>query len=130
MVSIGSLIGDPDRDYEPPTGQTPETIFMKQWAVSLVDGVLRQLQEFYEGSEQRNWYELFALTQFTDDQSPRLTQHELAERFGLTRDQVRYALEMVQKRFVHLLRKAVADQVASEEEVSDEIRDLLALLGR
>ncbi len=130
VVSIGSLIGDPDRTYEPPAGHTPETIFMKQWARSLVDGVLQQLRQFYEQTDQLTWYELFALTNFTDPQSQRLSQQELAERFGLTRDQVRYALEMVQKRFAHLLRQAVAGQVGSEEEVNDEIRELLALLGR
>jgi hypothetical protein len=52
-------------------------------------------------------------------------QQALAERFGLTRDQVRYALKQVQGRFVPLLR----DQVGSEADVGEEIRELMALLG-
>jgi len=127
VVSIGSLIGDQERTYEPLVKETPETIFMKQWATGLMEMVLGQLRQFYENHERPAWYELFAAVHFGNQPG---SQQELAERFGLTRDQVRYALEVVQRRFVSMPRREVRDQVGSEEEVGDEIRELLALLGR
>jgi hypothetical protein len=59
-----------------------------------------------------------------------LSQEELGRRFAMTRDQVRYALEMVQKRFVHYLRSEVRDQVGSEDEVGEEVGELLGLLEK
>jgi DNA-directed RNA polymerase specialized sigma24 family protein len=37
IVSVHSLLGDAERTYEPADGETPEAIFMRQWAESLVD---------------------------------------------------------------------------------------------
>jgi hypothetical protein len=48
----------------------------------------------------------------------------------MTRDQVRCALEQVHGWSVVLLRAELGGPVASEAEVGEEIRDLLALLGR
>jgi hypothetical protein len=48
----------------------------------------------------------------------------------MTRDQVRYALEVVEKRFEHYLREEVGDQVTSDSDVGEEIRDLLQWLQR
>jgi hypothetical protein len=62
--------------------------------------------------------------------APRLTKQALADRLHLTRDQVRYALEAVNRQFVDLLRAEVAGQAATEEDIDTEIRELEALLGR
>jgi sRNA-binding carbon storage regulator CsrA len=47
----------------------------------------------------------------------------------LTRDQVRYGLEAVNRRFVELLRAEVAEQVGPDEDLDTEIRELHSLLG-
>jgi hypothetical protein len=46
----------------------------------------------------------------------------------MTRDQVRYTREVVEKRFEHYLREEVGDQVTAEPDIGEEIRDLLQLL--
>jgi hypothetical protein len=61
---------------------------------------------------------------------PPPSEQELANRLGLCRDQVRYAGEQAEQAFRVLLRAEVREQVGSEEEVGDEIRELMALLGR
>jgi RNA polymerase sigma-70 factor (ECF subfamily) len=98
LVSIDSLLGDPERSYEPPTGQTPEAIFMKQWAAGLVEHVLKRVRRFHDEEGRAVWYEVFSATHFVSQPAERVSQHDLGERFGMTRDQVRYAQEMVQKR--------------------------------
>ncbi len=129
LVSIHSLLGDAEQSYEVPVNETPESLFMRQWAAALVAHVLQRLRLFYEEQGQPRWYEVFSATHALADLSERVTQEALGSRFGLTRDQVRYALDMTQKRFVHFLREEVRDQVGSEAEVDNEVRELLALLG-
>lgn len=47
---------------------------------------------------------MFAELRFVERLDQRPTQPELAEIFRLTRDKVRYALEIVDQRFAHFLR--------------------------
>jgi RNA polymerase sigma-70 factor (ECF subfamily) len=130
FVSIDRLLGDAERTYEPPVQETPETVFMKQWAVALVDHVLQQLRHFCEEQGKAHHYAVFAATHFLRDTEGRVSQEELGRRHAMTRDQVRTALERTQQRFRDYLRDEVRGQVDSEEEIGDEIRELLALLGQ
>ena len=52
----------------------------------------------------------------------------LAAHFGLSRDQVRYAVDQVNEQFVVLLRQEVADQVGTSADIDAEIRELESLL--
>ena len=72
---------------------------------------------------------MFAATHFVTDPKTAPTQEEMGKRHDRTRDQVRYALQMVEQRFVQYLHGEVREQVDSEQDVGDEVRDLLALLG-
>jgi len=47
----------------------------------------------------------------------------------MTREQVRHALKVVKDRFMRLLRAEVRDQVDSERDINEEIRELIELLG-
>jgi hypothetical protein len=53
------------------------------------------------------------------------TQEALAARFGVSREQVRYALEEVGKRYARFLWQEVRDQVGSEADADEELRGLL-----
>lgn len=130
LVSIASLISDAERSYEPPATETPETIFMRQWATDLVRTVRQRLKDLCAKKDHRVWYELFKAAHADSPGRSGPSQQALAIRFRLTREQVRYALEQVRQGFLVLLRAEVADQVGSEAEIDEEIRELLKLLGR
>jgi len=90
--------------------------------------VLRNLQSYYEGSvkpEERRRFTIFAAVRFAGPGQGEPTQEELAERFQVSRDQVRYALEMVGKHYERLLRQELRDQLGSEADVDEEIKGLL-----
>ncbi len=129
LVSVGSLLGDEERSYQPPGGQTPEAIFMRQWAEALVTGVHRRLQHLCHEKGRALWYELFDAAHGTTTAEEGASQQALADRFGLSREQVRYGLEQVKGWFVVLLRAEVRDQVGPDADVGAEVNDLLALLG-
>jgi len=127
FVSVESLLRDEDRRYEPPSGETAEAIFMRQWAAALVAEVRRRLRKLCADRDRADWYDVFAAAHGIDGDAG-ATQQALADRFAMTRDQVRYALEQVQRWFVVLLRAEVRDHVDCDADVGDEIRELLALL--
>jgi len=128
FVSIHSLMTDSDRSYEPPAGETPEEAFDREWKTSLLLTVRRNLEAHYAAAadpEERQRYALFAARHFVERAEDQPTLDALAVRFGISRDQVRYAIEQVRKRSDRLLRQEIRDQVGSEEEVEDEIRMLV-----
>jgi hypothetical protein len=129
LVSVESLLGEEERRYEPPAHETPESVFMKQWAAGLVHRVCRELREWcreqgrpldYEGVEAAH-----AAPEAADT-----SQRALANQFGVSRDRVRAALKQTRRHFAALLRSAVRDEVDAEEEVGAEIGELMDLLGR
>lgn len=129
FVSIDSLLNDEDRSYEPPAGETAEAIFMRRWAADLVAEVRVRLRKVCADRDRADWYDVFAAAHGIDGDAG-ATQQALADRFGLTRDQVRYALMQVQQWFVVLLRAEVRDHVEADADVGDELRELMALLQR
>jgi RNA polymerase sigma factor (sigma-70 family) len=128
MVSVGSLLTDDERSYEPPTHQTPEAVFMRKWAQELLARVQRQVKELYDKRGQPEVYELFAASQEHSPGCPKPTQEELGARFGLSRDEVKHRLEQVKQSFRVRLRAELRDQVGSDADIDAEIRELEMLL--
>jgi RNA polymerase sigma-70 factor (ECF subfamily) len=127
LVSIHSLIQDSDRAYEPPARETPEEAFEKQWHVGVREAVRQNLRNFYEGlNKPKEWlrFEIFAAYYFVERAEDQPTQEALAARFGVSREQVRYALATVHRRYERFARQELRDQVGSEDDV-EEARNLL-----
>jgi DNA-directed RNA polymerase specialized sigma24 family protein len=129
-VSIGSLLTDDERCYEPVANQTAEDIFMRQWAAGIVVQIRQAVKELYEKRGQAEWYELFRLTQEPRPGEPPVTQEELGARFGLKRDGVKYRLSEVKQSFLVLLRARVKNEVGDEADIDAEIGELLRLLSQ
>lgn len=128
FVSVHSLMQDSDRAYEPPARQTPEEAFRTQWKAKVLAAVRASLWAYYEGlNKSQEWkrFEIFAAFHFVDRIEDQPTQEALAAHFGVSRDQVRYALEVGGKRYARFVRQELRDQVSSEEEVDEDLTGLL-----
>jgi RNA polymerase sigma-70 factor (ECF subfamily) len=127
LVSVSTLLSDEDRCFEPPTDESAESIFLQQWASELLERVRRETRRVCEAEGRLLWYELLEAGVLADDAGTSGTQPELARRFGVTRDQVRYGLEQGKARFERLLRSELRSEGADELEIEDEIRELLRI---
>jgi hypothetical protein len=74
---------------------------------------------------ERQRFEIFAASAFVERREAQPTQEALAERFGVSRDQVRYALAQVGKRWERLLCQEIRDQVGVNVDAEEELRKLL-----
>ena len=129
LVPISALLGDSERTYEPPDSRTPEEIFMQQWARAVMVDVQKSLECWCHARGRPDWYRMFCETYFPEPGKPRIAQQALADHLHLTRDQIRYGLEEVNRQFIELLRAEVADQVGPGGDLDAEIRELESLLG-
>jgi hypothetical protein len=129
LVSVSVLLAELDRTFEPSDNHTPEQIFMQQWARSVIAHVQQCLETWCCNRGRPDWYRIFCQLYFPSPGSPRISQQAIADQLHLSRDQVRYGLEEVNRRFVELLRAEVAEQIGSEEDLDTEIRELESLLA-
>ncbi len=117
-----------DRRYAlaPAGDQAPETLFEKQWAVTLVNRVLQQLRDECVESGKGLQYEL--LKSYLAGVPADASFAEAAEQLQTSAGAARVAAHRLRQRYRDLLRKEISETVSSEEEIDEEIRDLFGLL--
>jgi RNA polymerase sigma-70 factor (ECF subfamily) len=107
---------------EPVHQMTPERIFERRWALTLLDRVLGRLREEMEQAGKRTLFERLkvCLTGEKNDASYR----EMADGLRLTEGSVKVAVHRLRRRYQELLRDEIAQTVATPEEIDDELRHL------
>jgi RNA polymerase sigma factor (sigma-70 family) len=113
--------------HEPADHLTPEALFVRQWAVALLEGVFDDLRSDYTGAGKS---ELFDALKATLTGDPRSSPYaEIAGRLGMTEAAVQVAAYRLRGRYRAALRSRIAATVADPADVEEEIRDLFAALG-
>ena len=112
---------------EPSDPVTPEQLYERQWALTLLDQVLTRLQAHYaeEGKA-----DLFAsLKSCLGGKREAQPCADLAARLGMTEGAVRVAVHRLRQRYREVLRDQIAQTVSSPEEIEPEIRHLMRALA-
>jgi RNA polymerase sigma-70 factor (ECF subfamily) len=107
------------------TQLSPEEIFDRRWARTVLDQATAQLQAEHATAGKM---ELFAvLGGFLTDESRFGDYSEAAKKLGLTPSAVAVAVHRLRQRFRQLLREAVKPTVADPAEVDEEMKHLVSL---
>jgi len=110
---------------EPADRLTPERIFERQWALTLLDQVLARLQaEMTAGGKAA----LFDALKDHLTGSEAVGYRVTATRLGMTEGAVKVAAHRLRLRYRELLREEIAQTVASPAEIEEEVRYLFACL--
>jgi RNA polymerase sigma-70 factor (ECF subfamily) len=112
---------------EPRDEMTPEKIFEKQWALGLLNRVLERLREESAASGKREQFDHLRGCLTGDDD--RIGYRELAGKLGMSEGAVKVAVHRLRRRFHETLREQIAMTVTDPNEIGQEIRYLLAVLG-
>lgn len=126
LVEIDSL--DPAmRDAcEPRTGENPEQAYDKRWALTLLGRARVRMQKEYLDAGQLDRHE--ALKGYLADGEEPLSYAETAALLGISEAAAKSAIYKIRQRFGQILRAEISRTVASDEDVEDELRHLIAAL--
>jgi len=129
-LPISLEIGEAETRYllEPPDKVTPEVLFERRWAFAVLEQTIRALQAEYAAKDKADGFE--DLRGFLPGGQGNESQAELAAKRGVSIGAVDVAVQGLRERFGVLLRQQVAQTVASENEVDEEIHYLMSVLGR
>ena len=126
-VSLDLASAETRFSLEPSDDLTPEKLYDKQWAETLVQHVLDVLRgEYVRGGREETFDRLKS---FLGGHGRSDSYAAVAAQLGMSEGAVRVALHRMRQRYRELLRSEIAQTVSTQSEVDDEIRSLFAILG-
>jgi RNA polymerase sigma-70 factor (ECF subfamily) len=128
MVSLDEATAEGLYRNEPVDSLTPEKLFERRWAFTLMELVLARLREEYVTGGKATLFDQLA-SGLTYEVSPDQCA-QLAAALEMNENGVRVALLRLRRRFGDLLRSEIAHTVSHPEEVDAEIRDLFAAISQ
>ncbi len=126
-ISLDAEAAERRYRLEPVDHLTPEKVFERRWAQTVVDRALARLRELFEIDGKLREFELLRPHLIGD--AARGSYREMADELNMSEGTVRVTVYRVRRRYGSLLREEVAQTVADPQEVDRELRDLLLALG-
>ncbi len=127
IVSIDAVKGESRFNQASGAGLSPEQLFDRAWALTLLQRALRSLEEESAGSGNPK-----VITQLIGYLAPAgevAYYREAAAELNMTEAAVRAAVYRLRKRCREMLRDEIARTVTTESQVDEEIRFLFAALS-
>jgi RNA polymerase sigma-70 factor (ECF subfamily) len=111
--------------HEPQHGLTPECLYDRRWALTVLEAGLTALRLEYRSAGREPF--LDAVHEHLTGEGEE-SYREIGERFDMTEAAVKVAVHRMRRRYRDLLRILVAETVDDEREVDDELRFLMSVL--
>ncbi len=117
-------LAEGERRYhcEPADPLTPEKIFERRWAMTLLGKAVESLRAEYEQGGKLYLFE--ALKIYLGGRDSSVPYREIAQQLGTTEGAVKVAVHRLRQRCRECLRREIAQTVASPEDIDEELRHL------
>ena len=126
-IPLDFALAESRQGLEPVDDHTPDKVYEKQWAVSLLDQVLRRLRQEQERAGKAK--EFNHLKAYLASGSVRVRYAEIAQRLEVSEGAVKVAVHRLRKRYRALLREEILATVADPKNADDELRHLVSALS-
>ena len=115
-----------ERRYQPQADHklTPERLFEKQWAMTILERVIDQLREEFSKAGKSQQFEQF--TPYLSGEEPKIPYKLAAEKLDMSEGAVKVGVHRLRGRFRRMLQDEVAVTVSTQDQVESEIRHLLS----
>lgn len=124
VFSLDAQQAEQGYQFEPPDPWTPDKIFERRWAETVLDRVLERLTAEYRGHA----LGFENLQPYLVEDKGAAPFAQSAARLGVTEPSLKATVYRLRCRYGELFREEVAQTVERPEEVEEEIRHLLAAL--
>jgi RNA polymerase sigma-70 factor (ECF subfamily) len=111
---------------EPADTFTPEKLFDRRWALTLLERSLEALAQEYQQQDKKSLYDELKCHLVGDAGSS--TYSEAAARLGMSEAAVKKAAQRLRERCRAIMRQEILATVRSPEQLEDEVRNLFAIL--
>lgn len=126
LFSLDAIAAEERYRLEPADDATPESIYERKWAESLLERVLGRLREECDASGRTERFQVLKV--FLLEDKGTLPLADAAKQLGLTVIAVKGVVHRLRERYREIFREEVANTVERREDVDEEIRHLLRAL--
>ena len=127
LVPLEFSSGEERYQREPAHNETPERIFERRWAISVLDRVVATLRDEFVQHGRPDHFERLKVFLLSNAGAPYAA---LAREMNTSEGALKVAIHRLRKRYRELFRQEIADTVADPAEVESELRFLAAVLIR
>ena len=127
ILSLEELGAEARYKQEPADAATPETVFERRWASTLLQQALHKLREEQVAAGKKALFE--ALASCLTGAEPAQPYARLATQLGMSEAAVKMTIHRLRRRYGEFLRLEVAQTVIVPAEVDQELRHLLSVLA-
>lgn len=113
---------------EPVHERTAEEIYERRWALTLLDNVLKALESEMAAERKSRLFDRLKVYLTGDDATP--SYGDVGAALEMSEGAVKVAVHRLRQRYKAILRGHIAETVADESEVDEEIAALFAALAR
>jgi RNA polymerase sigma factor (sigma-70 family) len=125
LVPLEFSSGEDRYQREPAHDETPERIFERRWALSVLDRVVERLRNEFVLHGRPEHFERLKVFLLGQSEAPYAA---LAREMNTSEGALKVAIHRLRKRYRELFRQEIADTVADPAEVESELRYLAAVL--
>jgi RNA polymerase sigma factor (sigma-70 family) len=126
LLSLEISSGEERYQRDPAHHETPERIFERRWALSVLDRVVEKLRNEFVHHGRPEHFERLKVFLLGQSDAPYAT---LAREMNTSEGALKVAIHRLRKRYRELFRQEIADTVADPAEVESELRFLAAVLA-
>jgi RNA polymerase sigma factor (sigma-70 family) len=126
LIPLEELRSDERIEMEPADPITPEMLYERRWALTVLERVLSRLKDEYCAAGNAPLFD--SLKELLPDEPGSPSQAEIAARLEMTENAVRQAFYRFRQRYQAVLREEIAHTVATPGDIEDELRHLIAIL--
>lgn len=129
LLALDVELGEGESRYrlEPADDETPEHLFERQWALSLLERVLTRLREEHNAAGKRAQFD--ALKPVLTGDPIGETYAQLGERLNMSEGAVKVAVHRLRRRMRALLEEEITRTIADPRDIDDEIQHLFEVLS-
>ena len=127
LVPIDQELAESRFASEPAHHLPADLLFDRQWAMTLLERSMTQLQQEYLASGRAQLFDYLRHCLARDEAA--LPYAEIAGRLKLTEAAVKMAVHRLRSRYREILQHEIAQTVSTPEEIEEEIRHLFSAFG-
>ncbi|MCI0542104.1 MAG: sigma-70 family RNA polymerase sigma factor [Verrucomicrobiales bacterium] len=127
FISLDEEAGEERYRLEPADDLSPEKIFERRWAQTILEQVLARLREEFVAEGKAETYEVLKAFEPGEQGAPSYAQ--AAARLAVSESAVKSMIHRMRRRHRELVREEIAQTVSTAAEVDEELRHLMAVLA-
>ena len=127
IISLGFQSAEDQYVLEPAKRLSPEKLFEKSWALTLLDRTMNRLEKEMVEKNKKKLFEHLKVYLTTEKDA--IPYRNMAKELKMTEASVRVAVHRLRRRYRKLLRDEIAQTVATEDQIDEEMGHLFDALA-